>query len=65
MNEFKIGQKVVYRPANSLKIGGRYVVLRLIPQPNGEPRYFIRSEDDPPCEYTADASELRRVSGGR
>jgi hypothetical protein len=65
MIEFKIGQYVVYRPANPFKIGGRYVVTRLVPQPNGEPRYIIRSEDDPSCEYTAEASELRTVPGGQ
>jgi hypothetical protein len=61
MNEFKIGQRVFYRPANSFKIGGRYLVLRLVPPPKGEPHYIIRSEDGSEREYMADASEVRRV----
>jgi hypothetical protein len=37
----------------------------LLPQPNGEVRYRIRSEDTPSREYTAKASELRRAPGPR
>ena len=33
--------------------------MRLLPQPKGEVRYRIRSEEDILLEYTADASELR------
>lgn len=61
MREFKLGQYVYYRS----RAGGRYVVMRLLPQPKGEPRYIIRSEDEPEREYTAEASELRTVPGGR
>jgi hypothetical protein len=61
MPEFKIGQYVYYLPH---KAAGRYVVMRLLPQAKGEPRYIIRSQADPEREYTADASELRRVPGG-
>jgi len=39
--------------------------MRLLPQPKGEPRCIIRSEEDPEREYTAEASELRRLQGGR
>jgi hypothetical protein len=59
MNEFKIGQYVYYRS----RAEGRFVVMRLLPQPRGEPRYIIRSEDDASLEYTAEASELRRAPG--
>jgi hypothetical protein len=62
MTEFKIGQYVYYIPRRA---EGRYVVIRLLPQAKGEPRYVIRSQDEPEREYTADASELRRVPGGR
>ncbi len=61
MTEFKIGQYVFYRS----RANGRYVVMRLLPQPKGELRYTIRSQDEPEREYTADASDLRRVPGGR
>jgi hypothetical protein len=57
MNEFKIGQRVLYRPANAFKIGGQYVVTRLLPQAH----YVIRSQDDPERAYTAVASELRKA----
>jgi hypothetical protein len=50
MREFKIGQYVLYVPRRA---EGRYVVMRLLPQPNGEVRYRIRSEDTPSREYTA------------
>ena len=36
--------------------------MRLLPQPKGSPRYIIRSQAEPEREYTAEASELRRVS---
>ena len=49
MTEFKIGQYVYYRS----RAEGRFVVMRLLPQPKGEPRYAIRSEDEPEREYTA------------
>jgi hypothetical protein len=61
MHEFKIGQCVYYVPRRA---EGRYIVMRLLPQPKGKLRYIIRSEDDPSCEYTAEASELRTVSRG-
>ena len=57
MTEFKIGQYVFYRS----RAEGRFVVMKLLPQPNGSPRYIIRSEDEPEREYTAEASELRRA----
>jgi hypothetical protein len=38
MREFKIGQYVYYGPRRA---EGRYVVMRLLPQPKGEPRYVI------------------------
>jgi hypothetical protein len=47
------------------KAEGRYVVMRLLPQAKGELRYIIRSQEEPEREYTADASELRRVPSGR
>jgi hypothetical protein len=65
MHEFTIGQYVNYVPHNCFKKEGRYVVMRLLPQPRGEPRYIIRSQEDPEREYTADVSELRRVSSRR
>ena len=65
MREFKIGQSVYYHPRNRVKAEGRYVVMRLLPQANGEVRYLIRSEDTPSRQYTANASELRRAPGPR
>ena len=62
MTEFKIGQYVYYRRHAA---EGRFVVMRLLPQPKGKVRYVIRSEEDPSVEYTAEASELRRVQSGR
>jgi hypothetical protein len=62
MIEFKIGQYIYYRRHSA---EGRFVVMRLLPQPNGKVRYVIRSEDDASVEYTAEASELRRVQSGR
>jgi len=62
MHEFKIGQYVFYRHH---KAEGRYVVMRLLPQAKGEPRYIVRSLAEPDREYTAEASELRRVPRGR
>jgi hypothetical protein len=62
MTEFKIGQYVSYQRH---KAEGRFVVIRLLPQPKGAPRYVIRSEDEPECEHTVEASELRRVPSGR
>ena len=59
MREFKIGQYVFYRS----RAEGRFVVMKLLPQSKGEPRYIIRSEDDASLEYTAKASELRRAPG--
>jgi hypothetical protein len=35
--------------------------MRLLPQPKGDPRYILRSEDQPEREYTAEVSELRRA----
>jgi hypothetical protein len=63
---FKIGQYVFYVPHNSYKADGRYVVMRLLPRgTKGGPLYIIRSQAEPEREYVADASELRRVPGGR
>jgi len=59
MTEFKIGQYVYYRS----RAEGRFVVMRLLPQPKGKVRYVIRSEEDPSVEYTVEASELRRAPG--
>jgi hypothetical protein len=61
MREFKIGQYVFYRS----RAEGRFVVMKLLPQPKGEPRYIIRSEDDASLECTAEASELHRAPGPR
>jgi hypothetical protein len=58
MHDFKIGQYVYYVPRRA---EGRYVVMRLLPQPKGEPRYIIRSQAEPEREYTAETNELRRV----
>jgi hypothetical protein len=65
MREFKIGQYVYYAPHDRPRAEGRYIVMRLLPQPKGEPRYIIRSQAEPEREYTAEASELRRVPSGR
>jgi hypothetical protein len=62
MRGFKIGQYVSYQRH---KAEGRFVVIRLLPQPKGEPRYIIRSEENPSRESTAEASELRRAPGPR
>ena len=43
MREFKIGQYVSYQRHNA---EGRFVVIRLLAQPKGEPRYVIRSEEN-------------------
>jgi hypothetical protein len=59
---FKIGQYVYYVPRRA---EGRYVVVRLLPQPKGKLRYIIRSAADPEREYTVEASELRTVPGAR
>jgi hypothetical protein len=61
MTEFKIGQYVFYRS----RAEGRFVVMRLLPQPKGKVRYVIRSEDEPEREYTVEASELRTVQRAR
>jgi hypothetical protein len=60
MNEFKIGQYVYYRS----RAEGRFVVMKLLPQPKGKVRYVIRSEDEPEREYTVEAIELRTVQRG-
>jgi hypothetical protein len=62
--DFKLGQYVYYVPHNRFKAEGRYIVMRLLPQPK-EPRYIIRSQAEPERDYTAEASELRRVPRGR
>jgi hypothetical protein len=62
MTKFKIGQYVYYQRHATEK---RFVVLRLLPQPKGKVGYVIRSEENPSVEYTAEASELRRVQIGR
>ena len=36
-----------------------------VTRPKGAPLYIIRSHDNPEREYTAEASELRRVPSGR
>ena len=54
----KIGQYVFYHPINRFKAEGRYVVIAVYRQPDGEVRYVIRSQDDPLHEYTAEAQEL-------
>jgi hypothetical protein len=58
-SEFKIGQSVFYYPTARPKVEGRYIVMRLVPQLDGEVRYRIRSQDDGSREYTASESELR------
>ena len=65
MGEFKIGQYVYYVAHNRPKAEGRYVVMRLLPQPKGKVRYIIRSQAEPEREYTVEADELRAVSRGR
>jgi hypothetical protein len=60
MPEFKIGQYVFYYPTDRPKAEGRYVVMRLLPQANGGPRYIIRSQAEPKREYTVEASELQK-----
>jgi hypothetical protein len=55
----QIGQYVYYVPRNRFKAEGRYIVMRLLPQPKGEPRYIIRSQDNPSREHTAEENELR------
>jgi hypothetical protein len=62
MREFKLGQYVSYQRHGA---EGRFVVIRLLPQPKGEPRYVIRSEENPSREYTVEVSELRRAPGPR
>jgi hypothetical protein len=60
MNEhkFKIGQLLFYCPHRAPKTKSqRYVVLKLLPQRNGELRYRIRSQNDA-SEYSARESEL-------
>ena len=59
MRKFKIGQPLLYHPTNRMKVQGRFIVIQLFPQPDGEVHYRIRSENDISLEYTADASELR------
>jgi hypothetical protein len=61
MREFKIGQYVLYHRHEA---EGRYVVIRLLPQPKGNLRYIIRSPAEPELEYTAEATELRKVPSG-
>jgi hypothetical protein len=57
--KFKIGQPLLYHPTNRMKARGRFIVIRLFPQPDGKVHYRIGSENDGSLEYTADASELR------
>jgi hypothetical protein len=61
MHDFKIGQYVSYRRH---KAEGRFVVIRLVPQTKGGPHYIIGSQEDPEREYTAQATELRKVPNG-
>jgi hypothetical protein len=65
MHEFKNGQYVFYVPVNRPRAEDRYVVKRLLSQGHGAPRYIIRNQANPEREYTAEASELRRVPSGR
>lgn len=58
MREFKIGQYVFYRS----RAEGRFVVVKVLPQPKGEPRYIIRGEGNASVEYNAEAKELRRAN---
>jgi hypothetical protein len=58
---FKIGQYVSYQRHQA---EGRFVVIRLVAQPKGGPHYIVRSLADPEREYTAKASELRKVPNG-
>jgi hypothetical protein len=62
MREFKIGQHVYYVPRRT---DGLYIVVRLQPQANGETRYLIRSQTEPELEFTVEATDLRRIQGGR
>ena len=62
MSEFKISQYVFYHPTNRLEIEGRYVVIAVYRQPDGEVRYVIRNSDNPSVEYTARAEELRAAT---
>jgi hypothetical protein len=62
MREFKIGQYVSYQRHNA---EGRFIVIRLLAPPKGEPHYVIRSEESPSQEYTVEAGELRRAPGPR
>jgi hypothetical protein len=48
-----------------MKARGRFIVIRLFPQPDGKVHYRIRSENDVSLEYTADASELRASVSSR
>jgi hypothetical protein len=61
-HEFEIGEYVTYHPTTGRRADGRYVVIATFLQPNGEPRYIIRGEDDPSVEYTAEAKELRAAT---
>ena len=60
--KFKIGQRVVYLPTNRWKGIGRYVVIAIFRQRDGQAQYRVRSDDDPSREYTAEAKELRRAT---
>jgi hypothetical protein len=53
MREFKIGQYVLYHRHEA---EGRFVVIRLLPQPKGETRYIIRSQADPERTRSRQAS---------
>ena len=46
--KFKIGQPLLYHPTNRMKAKGRFIVIRLFPQPDGKVHYRIRSENDVP-----------------
>ena len=62
MHDFKIGEYVYYHRHSA---EGRFIVIRLLPQPKRKPHYIIRSEENPEREYTARADELRKVQRGR
>jgi hypothetical protein len=44
MSKFKIGQAPIYRKG-SVKLGGRYIVLAVLPQPTDKSRHRIRSQE--------------------
>jgi hypothetical protein len=57
MTKFKIGQALIFRKGR-IKLGGRYIVLAVLPESIGTPRYRIRSQDDGKTEHVAEEREL-------